>query len=88
MDIKEDEIEIMGKDIELLIEKDENNELIETLRTYLECKMNYTLASKRLFLHINTVRKRIEDINELISVDLEDPMNRLKLEVLLKLIKW
>jgi purine catabolism regulator len=87
MDIKEDELEIMSKEIELLIKSDQNNELIETLRAYLECKMNYSLAAKHLFVHINTVRKRIEDINDLISFDLEDPINRLKLEVLLKLIK-
>lgn len=87
MDIKEDELEIMSKDIELLIKSDQNNVLIETLRTYLECKMNYSLAAKHLFVHINTVRKRIEDINDLISFDLDEPINRLKLELLLKLIK-
>lgn len=49
--------------------------------------MNYSLTAKQLFIHINTVRKRIEEINDLINFDLEDPMNRLKLEILLKLIK-
>ena len=87
MDIKEDELEIMLKDIKGLVEKDDHKELMETLRIYLECKMNYSLTAKQLFLHINTVRKRIDDINDLISFDLEDPMNRLKLEVLLKLVK-
>lgn len=87
MDIKEDELEIMLKDINGLVEKDEHRELMDTLRIYLECKMNYSLTAKQLFLHINTVRKRIDDINDLINFDLEDPMNRLKLEVLLKLIK-
>ncbi|TAN64316.1 PucR family transcriptional regulator, partial [Paraclostridium sordellii 8483] len=38
-----------------------------------------------LYVHINTVRKRIEDITYLLKIDLEDPMNRLKLEILLKL---
>ena len=87
MDIKEDELEIMLKGIKGLVEKDEHGELMETLRIYLECKMNYSLTAKQLFLHINTVRKRIDDINDLINFDLEDPMNRLKLEVLLKLVK-
>ncbi|MCQ4924588.1 PucR family transcriptional regulator ligand-binding domain-containing protein [Tissierella carlieri] len=87
MDIKEDELEIMSKDIKILIENPEHSELIETLKVYLECKMNYSLTAKQLFLHINTVRKRIEEINNLINFDMEDPMNRLKLEVLLKLIK-
>ncbi len=87
MDIKEDELEIMSKDINVLVQNPENNELVETLKVYLECKMNYSLTAKQLFVHINTVRKRIEEINELINFDLEDPMNRLKLEILLKLIK-
>jgi len=87
MDIKEDELEIMLKDISGLVEKDQDMELIETLKVYLGCKMNYSLTAKQLFLHINTVRKRIDEINDLISFDLEDPMNRLKLEVLLKLVK-
>lgn len=86
MDIKKDELDIMSKDIRILTENPENLELIETLRVYLQCKMNYSLTAKQLFLHINTVRKRIEEINNLIRFDLEDPMNRLKLEVLLKLI--
>lgn len=87
MDIKEDELEIMLKDIKLLTENPEYRELIETLRVYLECKMNYSLTAKQLFIHINTVRKRIGDINDLINFDIEDSMNRLKLEILLKLIK-
>ncbi len=87
MDIKEDELEIMSKDINVLIQNPEYKELVETLKVYLECKMNYSLTAKQLFIHINTVRKRIEEINDLINFDLEDPMNRLKLEILLKLIK-
>lgn len=86
IDIKEDELDIMLRDIKLLMKNDKNKELIETLRVYLESNMNYSLTAKKLFLHINTIRKRIDDINELINLDLEDPMNRLKIEVLLKLI--
>lgn len=87
MNINEDELEIMSKDINVLIKNPEHKELVETLEVYLECKMNYSLTAKQLFIHINTVRKRIEEINDLINFDLEDPMNRLKLEILLKLIK-
>ncbi len=87
MDIKEDELEIMSKDINVLIQNPDHKELLETLKVYLECKMNYSLTAKQLFVHINTVRKRIEEINDLINFDLENPMNRLKLEILLKLIK-
>jgi purine catabolism regulator len=85
MDIQEDEIEMMLKDLKELFAQDENKELIETLKVYLNCKMNYSHTAKNLYIHINTVRKRIEHINDQIQIDLEDPLNRLKLEVLLKL---
>ena len=85
MDIQEDEIEMMLMDLKELFAHDENKELIETLKVYLDCKMNYSHTAKNLYIHINTVRKRIEQINDQIQIDLEDPLNRLKLEVLLKL---
>lgn len=87
IDIKEDEMEIMLEDVEFLIKDQESQELIQTLEVYLESNMNYSLTAKKLFIHINTVRKRIDRIDSLISFDLEDPMNRLNLEILLKLIK-
>jgi PucR family transcriptional regulator, purine catabolism regulatory protein len=85
MDIPEDEIEMMLKDLNGLFDHNENKELIETLKVYLDCKMNYSHTAKKLYIHINTVRKRIEHINDRIHLDLEDPLNRLKLEILLKL---
>jgi|GEM_PF-149480 len=85
LDIKEDEIDIMMKDIDLLLGSEEHKELVHTLKVYLECKMNYSLTAKNLFVHINTVRKRIDEIGDLTRLDLENPMNRLKLEMLLKL---
>ena len=48
--------------------------------------MNYSLTAKQLFMHINTVRKRIEEINDLVDFDIEDPLYRLKLEIILLLI--
>lgn len=86
MDIKDDEMDILSERIKLLIKNDENKDLIKTLRTYLESNMNYSITAKKLFLHINTVRNRIDNINDLISCDLENPMDRLKLEILLRLI--
>lgn len=85
LEIKEEELTFMVKDLGRLYADEENRELIQTLKVYLECKMNFSLAAKRLYLHINTVRKRIEEAKELIPLDLDDPVSRLKLEVLLKL---
>ncbi len=86
VDIKEDEIDVMKKGIEVLYTDEANSELLETLKVYLENKMNFSLTAEKLFVHINTVRKRIEKIGDMISVDLNDEMNRIKLELLLKII--
>ena len=85
MDIQEDEIGIMLKDLKWLFDQDENKELIETLKAYLDSKMNYSHTAKQLYININTVRKRIDQINDKIQLDLENPLTRLKLEILLKL---
>lgn len=85
MNIKENEVNMILKDINTLIDDEKNKELIYTLKIYLECKMNFSLTAKQLYLHINTVRKRIEEIVQLLNIDLEDSMNRLKLEILLRL---
>lgn len=90
MDIKEDELEIMCKSIESLLNHKESKDLIDILEVYLENKLNYSITSKKLFIHINTVRKKIDEINDLIELtnfDLENPISRLKLEILLKFIK-
>lgn len=90
MDIKEDELEIMFKSLDSLLNHKESENLIEILEVYLENKLNYSITSKKLFIHINTVRKKIDEINDLIELtnfDLENPISRLKLEILLKFIK-
>lgn len=86
IDVKHDEIDIMKNSIKGLLEKDKNKELIGTLTTYLESNMNYSLTAKKLYIHINTVRKRMEEVKDLIDIDLDDPISRFKLELLLKII--
>lgn len=86
IDVQGDEIEIMMRDLNKLRARDDSGQLIETLKAYLECRMNFSNTAKKMFLHINTVRKRVEEIEDLLPVDLEDPSIRLRLELLLKLI--
>lgn len=85
LDIKEDETDMMLEDIKELL-KEENKELLKTLKVYLEENLNYSHTAEKLFIHINTVRKRIFEIEEMIDYDISDPMKRIKLEVMLKLI--
>lgn len=86
MDIKFDEIDIMKKSIENLLAEDVDRELLRTLSIYLESNMNYSITAKKLYLHINTVRNRIRHIEDLIDLELDDPITKLKLVILLRII--
>ena len=86
LNVQEDEIQMMSMGLKNLVDSPHYKEHLEILKVYLESRMNYSLTAKTLFMHINTVRKRIEEINDLINFDIEDPVNRLKLEILLKIM--
>lgn len=47
-------------------------ELMGTLHAYLSCNQNISEAAASLYIHRNTLSKRIDRINDLISVDLSD----------------
>ena len=70
-----------------LLEQEDHQELTATLRTYLDCKQSYSLAGKKLFIHSNTVRYRIEKIQQLCSLDLNDATERIKIELTLRFIE-
>ncbi|MDR1192613.1 MAG: helix-turn-helix domain-containing protein, partial [Peptococcaceae bacterium] len=63
------------RDIVLL--KQSNSQLsfdgIETVETYLECA-NYKTAAKRLYIHENTLRYRVQKISDLLNLNLENPV--------------
>lgn len=62
-----------------------STELIRTLEFYFKNNGNLTRISKDLFTHYNTVLYRITRINEITGMNLEDPHNRLNLEIALKI---
>ncbi|PLT33110.1 PucR family transcriptional regulator [Bacillus sp. V5-8f] len=70
----------------LISNQKENKELLETLRVFLETGGNYRLTAKKLFLHHNTVRYRIESVEKLCNVDLKNDNDRLNLAISLKLL--
>lgn len=87
INIDEAELEEMTSKIKEVLDDSESEELLDTLKHYLDYRMNYSLTSKHMYVHINTVRKRIEKVRELLDIDLEDPVNRLKLELFLVVSK-
>jgi len=58
-------------------------ELVETLKAYLE-EGEQQAAAKRLGIHPNTLRYRLDRVREISGVELEDPETRLNLAVALR----
>ena len=60
-------------------------QLITTLQTYLECDGNAAMAARRLYLHVNTMRQRLERIAQLLGDDWHSPKRLLEIQVALHL---
>ena len=86
LEIPEEEMEILLKEYRSLLEDEKNVVLLRTLKIYLENNMNYSITAEKMYVHINTIRKRIEKVNELLSIDWEQYMSRLKAEIMLQFL--
>ncbi len=62
-------------------------ELLDTLETYLECAGNLTKTSSRLFVHRNTLIQRLERLQSLCDIDLQERSNWLTLQIAIKVFK-
>jgi purine catabolism regulator len=63
-------------------------DLINTLKVFLESGLNYRTTAAKLFVHHNTVRYRIQRIEELCGVNLESLEDRLSLSIALKIMPF
>lgn len=61
----------------------EDQELIKTIQVYLDSQCEISETSRRLFVHRNTVKYRIEKIEELLNCSLRDPSDSLRIRVAL-----
>lgn len=61
-------------------------QLILTLRTYLDLESNAAATAKELRLHRNTVLQRLQRIRELLPLAFEDPTTRLTIRLALRLM--
>jgi PucR family transcriptional regulator, purine catabolism regulatory protein len=68
-------------------DKKKSTELVKTLESYFENNGNLKKMSDSLFTHYNTILYRVQRIKEITGMDLEDPSDRLNLEVSLKMKK-
>lgn len=69
-----------------VLEHDKNSGIsyLETLRVFLDENMNYSSASRLLYVHRSTLIDRIGRISKEMGFDLNDPNERLMLHLLLK----
>ena len=69
----------------LVYDRENDAELASTLRTFLEQNQNSTKTAKLLFIHYNTLRYRLERIRAILGDVLENPQQRLEIELALQL---
>jgi sugar diacid utilization regulator len=62
-----------------------NTELYLTIRVYVENLWSYSQASKVLFIHLNTVKYRIRNVEKITGLDFSNPSARIIFEVALEL---
>ncbi|BBI33039.1 PucR family transcriptional regulator [Cohnella abietis] len=59
--------------------------LMETLEMFFRCNGNIKLTSEKLYAHYNTIVYRLEKIQAILGVSLDDPEERLQLHLALKI---
>ncbi len=62
-------------------------ELLDTLRIYLRCGRSKAETAKKLFVHVNTVKYRIAQIQEITGLDLSDDEIALSLLLAFKMLE-
>lgn len=64
-----------------------SSNLIETLETYFKCNLKKTLAAQKLYIHVETLRYRLNRIEEITGYSLDDSEGIFALQMGLKLKK-
>lgn len=61
----------------------EDQELVKTIQVYLDAQCEFSETARKLFVHRNTVKYRIEKAEELLNCSLRDPADSLRIRVAL-----
>lgn len=88
LNIPPDEVESMFREYMPILKDEKHSEMIRTLKIYLESSMNYSTTAEKMYVHINTVRKRIDRAEQIFHIDWDDHMARMKMELMLHLLKF
>lgn len=81
--------EMLTPALQRLVEHDRQHhtEYVRTLSAYFSCMGRLRAAAERLGIHRNTLEYRMERIQKLADADLDDPDNRLALELGIRLLE-
>ncbi|MCF0148711.1 MAG: PucR family transcriptional regulator ligand-binding domain-containing protein [Clostridium sp.] len=87
-EIKGELIDFCKDTIMPLIEHDKlyNSELVKTLKQYFKFNGNMKKISENMYMHYNTIVYRINKINEITGLDIEESDNSLNLQIALKIL--
>ncbi|WP_425448793.1 PucR family transcriptional regulator [Dethiothermospora halolimnae] len=87
--LKEELIRFYNGTLKSLVDYDnkKSTELVKTLESYFFNNGNLKKMSEELYTHYNTVLYRVQRINEITGMSLENSDNRLNLEIALKIKK-
>ncbi len=72
----------------LKYDKAHNTELLKTLKAYFEENGNLTNVAKKIYIHYNTVHYRLKRIEKITGLSLENPDDKLNLEIALKMLNF
>ena len=61
----------------------EELDLVKTIETYLNCQCEISETSRRLYVHRNTVKYRIEKMEKMLNCSFRDPSDSLRFRVAL-----
>ena len=87
--IREDQLENLDELIpRALYQLAENNyDLFETLYSFFKNNRNYKQTSEAMFLHSKTIRYRLNKVEQLLDIDLANPLQLLNYEIATYIIK-
>lgn len=88
LDIPDGELKLLLEAFRSLMQAEKNRELLHTLKVYLECNMNYSLTAEKLYVNINTIRRRIEKVHEMVHVDWDNYYTRMKIGLMLQFMQF
>ncbi|MBS3810294.1 MAG: PucR family transcriptional regulator ligand-binding domain-containing protein [Halanaerobiales bacterium] len=80
----------LKKTIDPLLKYDRthNTELLKTLKAYFKENGNLSNVAKKIYIHYNTVHYRLKRIEKITGLNLDNPEDKLNLEIALKMLNF